>query len=44
MQEFAAAFMPEAAPVIELYTGPRPLFDLHGVEEEIARRWIARCR
>jgi ribonuclease G len=37
MREFAAAFMPEAASVIELYAGPRPLFDLNGVEEEVAR-------
>jgi ribonuclease G len=37
MKEFAAAFMPEAAPVIELYPGPRPIFDLNGVEEEVAR-------
>jgi ribonuclease G len=37
MQEFAAAFMPEAASVIELYTGARPIFDLNGVEEEIAK-------
>jgi ribonuclease G len=37
MLEFAAAFMPESAPIIELYSGPRPLFDLNGVEEEIAR-------
>jgi ribonuclease G len=37
MQEFAAAFMPEAAPLIEMYVGPRPLFDLNGVEEEIAK-------
>jgi ribonuclease G len=37
MQEFASAFMPEAAPVIELYSGPRPIFDLNGVEEEIAK-------
>jgi ribonuclease G len=37
MREFAAAFMPEAAPVIELYPGPRPIFDLNGVEEEVAR-------
>jgi ribonuclease G len=37
MLEFAAAFMPEAAPVIELYTGARPIFDLNGVEEEIAK-------
>jgi ribonuclease G len=37
MQEFAAAFVPAAAPVIELYAGPRPIFDLNGIEEEIAR-------
>ena len=37
MHEFAAAFMPESASVIELYTGPRPLFDLNGVEEEVAK-------
>jgi ribonuclease G len=37
MKEFASAFMPEAAPVIELYPGPRPIFDLNGVEEEVAR-------
>ena len=37
MREFAAAFMPEAASVIELYSGPRPLFDLNGVEEEVAK-------
>jgi ribonuclease G len=37
MQEFAAAFMPGAAPLIELYAGPRPIFDLGGVEEEIVR-------
>jgi len=37
MREFAAAFMPEAASVIELYGGPRPLFDLNGVEEEVVR-------
>jgi ribonuclease G len=37
MLAFAAAFMPDAAVRIELYTGPRPIFDLHGIEEEIAR-------
>jgi ribonuclease G len=37
MREFAAAFMPESASAIELYGGPRPLFDLHGIEEEIAK-------
>ena len=29
--------MPETAARIELYAGPRPMFDLHGVEEEIQR-------
>ena len=37
MREFAAAFMPQGAPGIELYTGTRPIFDLSGVEEEIAK-------
>jgi len=37
MREFAAAFMPQGSPGIELYAGPRPIFDLNGVEEEIAK-------
>jgi len=37
LRAFAGAFMPEALPAIEAYPGPRPLFELHGVEEEIAR-------
>jgi ribonuclease G len=37
MRQFAAAFMPEAIERVEHYTGARPLFELHGVEEEIAR-------
>jgi ribonuclease G len=37
MREFASAFMPQGAPGIELYAGPRPIFDLNGVEEEIAK-------
>jgi ribonuclease G len=37
MREFAAAFVPGAVPAIELYAGPRPIFDLNGVEEEITR-------
>jgi ribonuclease G len=37
MVAFAAAFMPDAATRIELYAGPRPTFDLHGIEEEIAK-------
>lgn len=37
MIAFAATFMPDAATRIELYSGLRPIFDLHGVEEEIAK-------
>ena len=37
MREFAAAFMPQGAPGIELYPGPRPIFDLNGIEEEMAK-------
>jgi len=37
MQEFAASFMPAALPQIELYCEPRPLFELHNVEEEIQK-------
>jgi ribonuclease G len=42
MQEFTRAFMPEFAGRIELHQAPRPIFDLHGVEEEIARALDAR--
>ncbi|GAB6068850.1 ribonuclease G [Methylothermus subterraneus] len=34
---FADEFIPEVAPLIELYTGPRPLFDIYGVEDEIQK-------
>ncbi|HEX8757644.1 MAG TPA: ribonuclease G [Steroidobacteraceae bacterium] len=37
MSAFAAQFMPATAARIELYSGPRPIFDLHGIEEEIAK-------
>jgi ribonuclease G len=37
MSVFAEQFMPVAAARLELYTGARPIFDLHGVEEEISR-------
>ena len=37
MRQFAAAFMPEAVERVEHYAAARPLFELHGVEEEIAR-------
>ena len=37
MREFAAAFMPEALPRIELYGEPRSVFELHHVEDEIQK-------
>lgn len=37
MVAFASVFMPDAVTRIELYSGARPIFDLHGIEEEIAR-------
>jgi len=37
MQEFAATFMPEVLPRIELYEQSRPVFELHHVEEEIQK-------
>ncbi|HTW38207.1 MAG TPA: ribonuclease G [Steroidobacteraceae bacterium] len=37
MASFAAAFLPAGAARIELYEGARPLFDLHGIEEEVTR-------
>jgi ribonuclease G len=37
MQEFAGTFMPHALPLIELYEAPRPVFELHHVEEEIQK-------
>lgn len=37
MRDFAQTFIPELAPVIDQYTGDRPLFDLHNVEEEIQK-------
>jgi len=37
MIEFARTFIPNTTTQFELYTGPRPIFDLHGVEEEISK-------
>ena len=37
MLEFVADFIPEAHGKVESYTGTRPIFDLHGVDEEIGR-------
>jgi ribonuclease G len=37
MRDFATTFMPQLASAIELYGGDRPIFDLHGIEDEISR-------
>jgi ribonuclease G len=37
MQEFSATFLPEVAPMLELYQRRRPIFDLHSVEDEISK-------
>ncbi|HKZ74598.1 MAG TPA: ribonuclease G [Steroidobacteraceae bacterium] len=37
MLDFAAAFVADGATRIELYEGPRPIFDLHGIEDELRR-------
>src|SRR5690606_32076200 len=35
--QFAQLFVPKAAPLIELYQGAAPIFDLYGVEDDINR-------
>jgi len=37
MREFAGTFMPGLGARVEHYAGSRPIFDMHGVEEEIQR-------
>ena len=37
LTSFAAEYMPKVLPQLEHYVGERPLFDLHGVEEEIEK-------
>ncbi|MCK9284837.1 MAG: ribonuclease G [Rhodocyclaceae bacterium] len=37
LSAFAQEYMPQVAPLIEHYVGERPLFDLHGVEDEIEK-------
>jgi ribonuclease G len=37
MQAFAAQCLPEIEPMLELYTRRRPIFDLHGTEDEIRK-------
>jgi ribonuclease G len=37
LQEFCRDYVPEVAGLLELYSGERPLFDVHGVEDDIRR-------
>jgi len=37
MREFSRMFIPEMLPKLELYAEERPVFDLHGVEDEIQK-------
>ncbi|RMX02056.1 ribonuclease G [Allofranklinella schreckenbergeri] len=37
LQDFAREFTPAALPLLELYQGERPIFDLYAVDEEITR-------
>lgn len=37
MQKFAETFLPDACTVLELYMRRRPIFDLHGIEDEIRK-------
>jgi ribonuclease G len=37
MKEFAQTYVPEVVDVVEHYPGERPIFDLHGVEDEIQK-------
>ena len=37
MQDFAATFLPDVAPMLELYQRRRPIFDMHSIEEEISK-------
>ena len=37
MREFATTFMPALGARVERYQGNRPIFDLHGAEEEVQR-------
>ncbi|MCX7174762.1 MAG: ribonuclease G [Proteobacteria bacterium] len=37
LSSFSHEYMPQVAALLEHYTGERPLFDLHGVEDEIQK-------
>jgi ribonuclease G len=37
LRDFCGKHMPEVADLVELYSGERPIFELHGVEDDIQR-------
>lgn len=37
MRAFAAKLVPELSDIVEHYEGPRPIFDLYGIEDEIKK-------
>jgi ribonuclease G len=37
VKEFAEAFVPHIAPLVELYAEKRPIFDVYGIDDEIDR-------
>lgn len=37
MRDFTQSFLPEIKPMLELYKRRRPIFDLHGIEDEIKK-------
>ena len=37
MRDFTRTYLPDAEPMLELYERRRPIFDLHGIEDEISR-------
>jgi ribonuclease G len=37
MKSFAESYLPEIEPLLKLYTRRRPIFDLHGTEDEIKK-------
>lgn len=37
MRSFAEQFIPQMAPMIELYEGRRPIFDMYGIDDEVER-------
>ena len=37
MREFIRTYIPDAEPMLELYKRRRPIFDLHGIEDEIRK-------